>query len=465
MLKIFHAIILFILLMTVSVCAQETEPTANSNLTGASLPANALRLREQSVPSEINQALVRLVAAGGGKVRQGESEVLAWTTGAGYKKAQADRLLQELQSNLKAEGWSYQLGETENGVTVFSVLKEAPQRRVAIGFYIPNDDALVIAWTELFPANGTVSGISNAVSKLARAETPSTRNNPSAIVLNVEKDAQYVNVMGKEMPATPNFQALAPKPGKARGYVKDLSGKPLAGASIGVRSTAVGGFYSGGQSVTDANGYYEVQIPAGVAHFYNAGYAIEWGDGLAAVSLHPADGRLDNFSSSEGVVENFVLLPYGITSRENISESPHLPASYYGGALFIGYHTREVGNAIAPESNFLDSAVIEITLTPEGKLFDGSEGKTFVIRKVAGLSVGFRINNIPLGNYKISAKLADGKLLRIRLNTPKNSIFGMSPAETTQSASLLFYPDGAKASMVIPQSGNWDTIQLTVEQP
>ncbi|MDQ3650398.1 MAG: pollen Ole e 1 allergen/extensin family protein [Acidobacteriota bacterium] len=63
--------------------------------------------------------------------------------------------------------------------------------------------------------------------------------------------------------------------GKVRGYVKDSMGKPLQGAYVGVRSSAVGGAYSGASGETDANGYYEIAVPWGAAHFYAAGYTID----------------------------------------------------------------------------------------------------------------------------------------------------------------------------------------------
>lgn len=300
--------------------------------------------------------------------------------------------------------------------------------------------------------------------KAARKAVSPPANSSSPIALDVDKNADYINVMGKQTPELPEFPDVTKKPGYLRGYVEDASGNPLQGAYIGVRSTAVGGFYSGAHAETDTEGFYEIQIPWGVADLYAAGYSVEWGDGLAAKSLHPADGKTGSFASAEGAVKNFVLLPYGITSRENLSENPHLPSTYYGGSIYINYWTREASDEYAPPTNLVEGSTIDITLTPEGKMLDGSTGRNILIHKIAGPRGGFYINNIPLGQYKISAKLADGQPLKMRLNKPKGTVFGMTPTETTESASVLFHPNDAKANMAIAAHGNWNAVEISVEQ-
>jgi hypothetical protein len=284
-------------------------------------------------------------------------------------------------------------------------------------------------------------------------------------ILKVEKTVNYVNAMGNEMPEIPEFDELSPEPGKVRGYVKDINGNPLEGAYIGVRSTAIGGAYSGANAETDAEGYYEVQIPYGVAHFYAAGYTVDWGEGRAGMSLHSVDGKSKGFASNVGAVRNFVLLPYGITSRDDLSENPHLASTYYGGSIYIGFWTREASDEYASPKNIVENSVIEVTLTPEGDMMDENAEKTFVVRKVAGYGGGFKINNIPVGRYQISAKLSDGKPLKMSLNKPRNTVFGMTPTETTKTASVLFQPGDAKASMVIPNYGNWNSVEISVEIP
>ncbi|MBA3715654.1 MAG: hypothetical protein H0W76_24940 [Pyrinomonadaceae bacterium] len=66
-----------IFIINLTAIAQETESAPNSAITEASLPAGALRILPASVPSEIDQGLKKIVAAGDGKIVQGDSEVLA----------------------------------------------------------------------------------------------------------------------------------------------------------------------------------------------------------------------------------------------------------------------------------------------------------------------------------------------------------------------------------------------------
>lgn len=305
---------------------------------------------------------------------------------------------------------------------------------------------------------------SSCVTGLLKTRSAANKRKATEKKLDVGKSTDYVNVMGKEMPAMPEFPSLSKKAGMVRGYVKDTNGNPLQGAQIGVRSTAIGGAYSGAQGETDEDGFYEFEVPMGAAHFYNAGYTIDYGEGRAAMSLHPADGKLDSFASTNGAVENFVLLPFGITNKDTFSENPQNSGTYYGGYIYISYFTAEENDTLASPQNIRENSEIVITLTPEEKLIDGSDADSFVIRKIA-TSVGFKILNIPVGCYKITAKLSNGDPLKMSLTKPKGTPFGMSPAETTRSATVIFQPDGAKANMAIPAYGNWNSVEIALELP
>lgn len=164
---------IFLCITTQTTQAQEAVPAAQSNLTGVNLPTGAVRVNQQSVPARINQSLENLIALGGGKLRQGDAEVLAWA-GDGYKKAKAPSLMNQLQSNLQAKGWTYEIGAKEGEITVFSAVKDNPARRAVLGFYIPTDDALVVAWTEVISASSQPNVATNPA-KPAQAEKPVAR--------------------------------------------------------------------------------------------------------------------------------------------------------------------------------------------------------------------------------------------------------------------------------------------------
>jgi hypothetical protein len=289
-----------------------------------------------------------------------------------------------------------------------------------------------------------------------------TTNSVTEKVITIDKSTKHINVMGNEMPAIPPFPKLQPKAGKVCGYIKDWTGKPLAGATIGVRSSYFAGYYSGGKATTDANGYYELTPPKGSAHFYNAGYQVKYGEGVAAVSLHPADGTLESWTTVDGKVENFVLLPYGITSRENVQNNPQLPTCYYGGAIFLGWYGVEANDDNAPDFAIKEGTLVEITLTPEGKTLNGAAPHSFIIRKVAGTYGELRIHNIPLGLYRISIK-ANSKAVKIKDTGKNNPFFGLNPAEAIGEAAITFLPGNADASMITPQYGAWEWVSLNLE--
>jgi hypothetical protein len=146
-------VLLTVLSLTGVIWAQEAESAASSKLTGISLPSNAQRIAAASVPSEISGTLEKIVASGDGRIRQGASEVIAWG-GAGYKKSNAPGIVGKLRGSLKTAGWTYEDGGTADGVTLIRALKDGNAPRAVIGFYAANDQAMLLAWTEILAADG-----------------------------------------------------------------------------------------------------------------------------------------------------------------------------------------------------------------------------------------------------------------------------------------------------------------------
>lgn len=168
------ALLSSVLLLAATARAQETVAAASSTVTQAQLPAGAERVSESSVPAEINSALTKIVEAGGGKIVQGEREVLAWS-GAGYSRADAPNLMRRLQGSLRAVGWKYEEAGRDGDVTVFTVARETPTRRAVLGFYVPTDEALLVAWTEVHAA-GAGQIEDDAAQARATAQGPERRD-------------------------------------------------------------------------------------------------------------------------------------------------------------------------------------------------------------------------------------------------------------------------------------------------
>jgi hypothetical protein len=155
--------------------AQEAVATSNSTLTGAVLPRGAVRVSEASVPAGITSVLAKFAAAGEGRLRQGDTEVLAWA-GGGYRKSDAPGLMRQVESTLRAGGWTYEVAGSEGQLVVFNLVRETPARRGIAGFFVATDDALVLAWTELLPVSAATpaaqNSYGNAVNDARRPANP-----------------------------------------------------------------------------------------------------------------------------------------------------------------------------------------------------------------------------------------------------------------------------------------------------
>lgn len=150
-LKIFLTLAFCLCAVCTGVFAQtkeETEPAQSSALTGNALPANAQRVLPGSVPAEINDTLDKIVAGGNGRLERGETEVIVWG-GAGYNQAKAAQITQQLQAKWKAAGWTFEIGGEENGMALFTLLKDGATRRAIVGFYGGDNEAYVLALSEL----------------------------------------------------------------------------------------------------------------------------------------------------------------------------------------------------------------------------------------------------------------------------------------------------------------------------
>lgn len=468
--------------------AQETEMVSTSQLAGIAVPTGTLRVRQGHVPEEVTKALRTMMESAGDKVKQGRTELLAWETGK--KGASASDIKSQVSAALKRGNWEYEEGKADPNIGPFTsvtALQTKPTRRALVGFWVPTDEALILAWTEMLPVNAETEkpaekehGIGQIFKDLQPKEvvtppvpeqykTSASNSSPvAATSFTLTPNQYHVNVMKNAMPPIPTFPQLTLKRGVVRGYVKDSKGQPIAGAVIGVRSSSAGGFYSGASAKSDAKGYYEVAVPWGAASFYTASVTKDYADGRAAFGLHPADGEADSFATANGLIENWVLLPYGIGDRDSASDQPQYSGNYYGGSLSVGYWVAD--SRFEDGKSLPDGSDLEVTLTPEGKLFDGSTGKTIVVRRPIKESSrsSFYINNVPVGTYKISARLITGssaQALSLKETGPYSSRpFGLEPKEGATNPTLTFRPGGAKAGMSPAAHGNWESLDVTVSR-
>jgi hypothetical protein len=165
--KLLFAILLMInasLFGVSSAAAQtdETFPVQKSTLAEINVPSGALKVRTESVPAEINQTFKKIIAAGDYNVRQGNTEVIIWT-GSNYKKSNSAQLTKKLESALQSSGWTYEIGERNNEIILFTLFRETPSRRALVGFFVPSDDSYLFALTEMLAAGAPASQSENQV--------------------------------------------------------------------------------------------------------------------------------------------------------------------------------------------------------------------------------------------------------------------------------------------------------------
>ncbi|HEX8237128.1 MAG TPA: hypothetical protein VF600_14315 [Abditibacteriaceae bacterium] len=284
-------------------------------------------------------------------------------------------------------------------------------------------------------------------------------------VLPVRVTSNPNDVMGGQRPKYPTFPKLAKKKGYLRGFARNVNGKPLQGVRILIASPSLG-FSSSSQSVrTDARGYYEIKPMYGGCTVRSAGYTTSYRGKLYALPLHPVDGQIDSIDTN-GEIENFVLLTYGPVSAAKADDNPEYTGAYYGAAFTFGYSTREATDSLAPRSHLLLDSTVEVTLTPDGPLLDGSKGRVLVIRKKITPRGYFPINDIPIGRYKIKVALVseEGRPLKISEIVRVTGREAMTPNETTSEATIQFRSEVSDLSTLGFMMGGMMRHSLNVER-
>ena len=209
---------------------------ARSALMQITLPGGTYRIREQTVPAQYKQ-LLKMYIDSNPLFTQGKTELLVLT--GSTKKPDVVKLRGEVETGLRNNGWAYEVLGEEQGVTLFTAVKKSSARTNIFGFWVPEKNGLMLALEEVLVKgqDATADGKST-ISRLK--QTINQSSSSGSETYNLSADDTYVNVMGNAAQPDPAFPAAPVKPGKARGYVRDLKGNPIEGAVIGVRSTAFG---------------------------------------------------------------------------------------------------------------------------------------------------------------------------------------------------------------------------------
>lgn len=196
-------------------------------------------------------------------------------------------------------------------------------------------------------------------------------------------------------PGSGNTQPIG---GTVKGVALGSDGTPIVGARIIIDNTVVANSAVTGR--TDVDGRYSLQIPREWSWRAYGQLEKTYNGRTFRLDLHPDNP--DSFAGAQGAVRNFELRIAG--------SKPAPLVGSYGGQVYV-YRN--------PDQSF-DEHDVEITLTPVGKLIDGSNGQTITTRPIES-----QIADVPIGRYAISAKLVTtGQTLLIKdqlANTYENT--------------------------------------------
>lgn len=202
--------------------------------------------------------------------------------------------------------------------------------------------------------------------------------------------------------------------GVVKGRITDSQGNPVANAQVVIEHTVYYASYV--YATSDANGYYKTVVPNGS---WKASVQIQrnYLGQTYTFDLHPDNA--EPFAGTNGAVRNFSWKLSG-TKPEG---------GFYGSYVAV---YPEPGAAFLMED-------VELTLSPEGALADGSTGQ-IITRSLADIGGGEDgIKDVPIGKYAISARnKSTNQPLQLRIRntgTYNNKVIGTFKAGYTGSTS------------------------------
>lgn len=174
------------------------------------------------------------------------------------------------------------------------------------------------------------------------------------------------------------------------GRVVDAAGQPVRNATVIADNTL---FYNTNViGYTDANGKYKLDISKPIGTWnVTATVNLKYGDYEVGIDLIPENPKL--LAGMEGGVRNFTFKPKPVTSADPYGSLGHV--------------------IVTPsiDTYDIDETRIELTLTPVGKLADGSAGRVIQGRP-RRTGDGALLANVMWGTYRVTATY-EGQPLQI----------------------------------------------------
>lgn len=173
------------------------------------------------------------------------------------------------------------------------------------------------------------------------------------------------------------------EPNVAKGRVTNSAGEPIAGAVVDLKNTL---FYGSSVEVkTKKDGTYRAELARGTWHV-TAHVNVTYNKQKYRIDLCPDSD--DDFANTDGVVRGFTLKLTG--EKENGLGTYGFPVIVYN----------------VPGDYSFQETDVELTLTPDGPLVDGSKGQV-ITGKCVHTPDGTAIKDVPMGRYKVKARVVE----------------------------------------------------------
>ncbi|MCG2616026.1 carboxypeptidase-like regulatory domain-containing protein [Terrimonas sp. NA20] len=181
-----------------------------------------------------------------------------------------------------------------------------------------------------------------------------------------------------------------PQKGYASGKITNADGSPWPGVKVIVENTLFYNTYVA--AVSDEKGAYKVKLPSSGTYHATADIEKTYNGKKYTLRLHPDN---DDPFGTNGAVRNFTFKLTGAYPDG---------LGYYGGTVIVDKDVM---------SELYDSENVELTLTPVGKLIDGSQGQTLKLRPGQPRTDNYgKLVDVPIGRYNVSAVHISGSTRR-----------------------------------------------------
>ncbi|GEM_PF-634167 len=188
---------------------------------------------------------------------------------------------------------------------------------------------------------------------------------------------------GASRPETSSADRESRQSGYLTGVVRNFAGRPLSGAKVIADHSIF--FNSNLSTTTGADGNYAIRLSVGSWYAF-AQHQANYNGKAYTLWLHPDDS---SGFGGEGAVRNFTWKLAGVM--------PEPLSGHYGGLVTFDHYP----------GVYIEDDQIEFTFRPVGPLIDGSAGTVLTLRAADG----YRIKDVPIGRYDVSATYQGSRLL------------------------------------------------------